>query len=192
IEGADREIARLEDFVSEGESVTAGTDEELRDARTEEERTRIASTDAAATEASIRERVAALQASLEAIAAERDRTRTALAALPAELASLRERREQVEREALEAARRARESAEAAAERSGAARNDLQRIDGDLALVRGQTTALREAAERATGELAARDAGAAAPSLPAGFAWLHERITVPREVAAALGDHVAVA
>src|SRR5256886_862628 len=235
IEGADREIARLEDFVSEGESVTAGTDEELRDARTEEERTRIASSDAAATEATIRERVAALQASLEAIAAERDRTRTALAALPAELASLRERRGQNERAAPAAARRARaaaaaarpareegarprvalaearaarveaerahllrendevrlrdeehalqerdeelarssaeiareraerdrerarlatelgrardvvaedaRTAEAAAGRSGAARNDLQRIDCDLALLRGQTTAL---------------------------------------------------
>src|SRR5204863_96302 len=163
-DSADREIARLEDFVSEGESVTAATDEELRDARTEEERTRIASADAAATEAAIRERVAALQASLEAIAAERDRTRTALAALPAEAAR---------------------AAEAAAGRSGAARNDLQRIDGDLALLRGQTTALREAAERATAELAARDAGAATPSLPAGFAWLHERITVPCEVSAAL-------
>src|SRR5439155_851191 len=46
-------------------------------------------------------------------------------------------------------------AEAAAERAGAARNDVQRIDGDLALVRGQTAALREGAERdATTQLAA--------------------------------------
>ena len=285
IEGADREIARLEDFVSESESVTAGTDDELRDARTEEERARIAAADATAAEASVRERVAALVASLEAIAAERDRTRTALAARPAELAALRERRERVEQEAAEAARRARESAdaaraaeedasrtrialaearaarveserahllrendevrlgdeerslqdrdeelsratselarerterererarfateierarstvaeaaravEAAASRAGAARNDLQRIDGDLALLRGQTAALREAAERAEAELAARDAGAARPALPTGFAWLHERISVPRDVTAALGEHVSV-
>jgi len=284
IEGVDREVARLEDFVSEGESLSAGTDDELRVAREEEERRRIAAADAASTEATARERVVALQAGLEAIAAERDRTRAALAALPAELASLRGRREKVEDEAAEAARHARESAdaaraaeeeasgtrvglaearaarveaerahlikesdeariadeerallarddelmrtmtelakergahererariaqdlerarevvaetaravEAAASRAGAARNDLQRIDGDLALLRGQTSALREAAERAESELAARDAGAAAPELPRGFTWLHERITVAPEVAAALGEHVA--
>ncbi len=285
IEGADREIARLEDFVSEGEQVTAGTDEELREAREEEERRRIAAADSTGAEASVRERVAALVASLEAIAAERDRTRTTLAALPAELASLRERRERVEQESVEAARRARESAdaartaeeeasrtrvalaearaarveaerahllrendevrladeerslrerdeeltrgaaelarerserererarlaaeleraregvaetaraaEAAASRAGAARNELQRIDGDLALLRGQTTALREAAERAESELAARDADVARPTLPSGFAWLHDRIAVPNEVTVALGEHVAV-
>ncbi|HYR94445.1 MAG TPA: AAA family ATPase [Methylomirabilota bacterium] len=284
IEGVDREIARLEDFVSEGESLSAGTDEELRTAREEEERRRIAATDASSADSTVRERVAALQASLEAIAAERDRTRTTLAALPAELASLRGRREKVEEEAAEAARHAREAADAArgveedasrtrvaqaearaarveaerahllrendevrladeersllerdealarstaelareraghekerarlaieleraretvaesaraaesaAERAGGARNDLQRIDGDLALLRGQATALREAAERAESELAARDAGAARPSLPRGFAWLHERISVPNAVTVALGEHVA--
>jgi chromosome segregation protein len=284
IEGVDREIARLEDFVSEGESLSAGTDEELREAREEEERKRIAAADASSAESTVRERLAALQASLEAIAAERDRTRTTLAALPAELASLRGRREKVEDEASEAARHAREAADAArgveedasrtrvaqaearaarveaerahllrendevrladeersllerdedlarstaelsreraqhekergrlateleraretvaesaraaesaAERAGGARNDLQRIDGDLALLRGQATALREAAERAESELAARDAGAAKPTLPKGFAWLHERISVPNAVTTALGEHVA--
>jgi chromosome segregation protein len=284
IEGVDREVARLEDFVSEGESLSAGTDEELRTAREEEEKRRTAAADASAAESSLRERVAALQASLEAIAAERDRTRTALAALPSELASLRGRRERIEEEATEAARHARESADAArvaeedasrtrvalaearaarveserahllkendevriadeergllerdeqlskssadiareragherersrlaieleraretvaesaraaesaAERAGAARNDLQRIDGDLALLRGQTTALREAAERAESELAARDAGATKPVLPSGFAWLHERITVPNELTLALGENLA--
>jgi chromosome segregation protein len=284
IEGVDREVARLEDFVAEGESLSAGTDEDLRNAREEEEKRRIAAADASAAESSLRERVAALQASLEAIAAERDRTRTVLAALPAELASLRGRRERIEEEASEAARHARESADAAraaeeeasrtrialaearaarveserahllkendevriadeervllerddqltrsnaeiargraeherersrlateleraretvaesaraaesaAERAGAARNDLQRIDGDLALLRGQTTALREAAERAESELAARDAGTTKPALPSGFAWLHERITVPNELTLALGENVA--
>jgi chromosome segregation protein len=284
MESVDREVARLEDFVSEGESLSAGTEDELRVAREEEERRRIAAADAASAEASVRERVAALQASLEAIAAERDRTRTALAALPAELSSLRARREQVDDEAAEAARHAREAADAArvaeedasrtrvalaearaarveaerahllkesdevriadeervllerddelsrgaadlskersghererarlateldraretvaeraravesaASRAGAARNELQRIDGDLALLRGQTTALREAAERAESELTARDAGAQSPALPRGFAWLHERITVPAEVGAALGEHLA--
>jgi len=283
IEGVDREIARLADFVSEGESLSLGTDEELRDAREEEEKRRIASGDASAAESSLRERVAALQASLEAISAERDRTRTALAALPSELLSLRGRREKIEQEATDAARQARESADAArvaeeeasrtrialaearaarveserahllrendevriadeerallerdeqlarsntdiargraeherersrlateleraresvagsaraaesaAGRAGAARNDLQRIDGDLALLRGQTTALREAAERAETELAARDAGNAKPALPSGFKWLHERISVPAEVTLALGESV---
>ena len=285
IEGVDREIARLADFVSEGESLSASTDEELREAREEEERRRIAAGDASAAESTVRERVAATAASLEAIAAERDRTRTTLAALPAELSSLRGRREKVEEEAAEAARRAREAADAArgveedasrtrvaqaearaarveserahllrendevrladeersllerdeelsrstaelagersrhererarlateleraretvaesaraaesaAERAGGARNDLQRIDGDVALLRGQASALREAAERAESELAARDAGAPTPDLPKGFAWLHERIAMPAEVTAALGDRVGV-
>ncbi|MEO8633424.1 MAG: LAGLIDADG family homing endonuclease [Chloroflexota bacterium] len=281
IVGVDREIERLTDYVTEGETVTAGSDEDLRTARQEEELRRIGATDAASTEAGIRERVAALQASLDAIAAERDRTRASLAALPAQLASLREQRQKVDDEAATAARRARDSAdrargaeveasgtrlalaearaarveaerahllrendeirladeerallardeelagitsgltteraqrerersriavdldkarekvagaaravESAAARAAASRNELQRIDGDLALLRGQTTALREAAERAEGELAARDAGVARPKLPASFTWLHERLTVPDAVTAALGD-----
>ncbi len=285
IEGVDREIGRLDDFATESETLSLGTEEELRTAREEEERRRIASADATASEAGVRERVAALQASLEAIGAERERTRTSLAALPAELSALRERRQRVEDEAADAARRARESADAArvaeeeasrtrvalaearaarveaerahllresdeqrlateertllardeelgrsaaalaaeraahekqrsrlgadleragdgvaetaratesaASRAGAARNDLQRIDGDLALMRGQTTALREAAERAEGELAAREAGARRPALPAGFAWLGERIRVPEAAVLALGDAVAI-
>ena len=281
IVGVDREVERLTDYVSEGETVSAGSDEELQKAREEEELRRIAAGDAVNAEASIRERVAALQASLDAIAAERDHTRSSLAALPAQLASLREQRQKVDEEAATAARRARDSADAArtaeveasgtrialaearaarveserahllrendeirlsdeerallardeelaavtsqlgterakrererariavdlekarekvaaaarsvesaAARAAAARNELQRIDGDLALLRGQATALREAAERAEGELAARDAGVARPKLPGGFAWLHEKLTVPDAVTAALGD-----
>jgi len=286
IGGVDKEIERLTDYVAEGESTTAGTDEDLRAARQEEERRRIASADAASTEASARERVAGLEASLDAIGAERERTGAALAALPAELASLRERRTRVDEEAADAARRARESAdsartaeeeasrtrvalaearaarveterahlvresdelrlgdeersllardeelaasaasltkertqrerersriaadlvrarekvaeaarvaESAAERAGAARNELQRIDGDLALVRGQTAALREAVERADAELAAREDAHELPALPKGFAWLHERIASPDVVRTALGRAVAIA
>ncbi len=281
IVGVDREILRLTDFVAEGETVTAGSDEDLQKAREEEERRRIAAADAVNVEAGIRERVAALQASLDAIAAERDRTRASLAALPVQLASLREQRQKVDDEAATAARRARDSADAArtaevdasgtrialaearaarveserahllrendeirlsdeerallgrdeelaavtsqltteraqrererariaveldkarekvagaargvesaAARAAASRNELQRIDGDIALVKGQAAALREAAERAEGELAARDAGAVRPKLPHGFAWLHEKLTVPDAVTAALGD-----
>jgi len=286
ISGVDKEIERLTDYVAEGESTTAGTDEDLRAARQEEERRRIASADAASTEGSARERVAGLEASLTAIGAERERTGAALAALPAELASLRERRTRVDEEATDAARRARESAdsartaeeeasrtrvalaearaarveterahlvresderrlgdeersllardeelaasaasltkertqrerersriaadlvrarekvaeaarvaESAAERAGAARNELQRIDGDLALVRGQTAALREAVERADAELAAREDAHELPALPKGFAWLHERIASPDVVRTALGRAVAIA
>ena len=288
--GIDREIERLADYASEFEAVSVGTDEELRTAREEEERRRIAAADAAATEASLRERIAALAASLEAIAAERDRTRASLATLPAELAGLRERRATVDQEAADAARRARESAdaartaeedasrtrvalaeaqaarvemerahllregdeirlsdedhallardeelaalagtlaaeraarereraqlardleqaraavaeaarvtEAAAARAGAVRNDLQRIEGDLALVRGQTTALREAVARAEEELAARATGGGTATLPRGLRWLHERLVIPDRlslaVRAALGDAVAYA
>ena len=286
--GIDREIARLADYVSETEGLTAGSDEELQAARAEEERRRIAAADATSAEASLRERIAALAASLEAIGAERDRSRVTLAGLPAELASLRERRAAVENEAGAAARRARESADAAraaeedasrtrvalaeaqavrveterahvlreseeirlddedrgllgrddelaklaatlaaeraererererigreverardaagdaarltevaAERAGAGRNDLQRIDGDLALVRGQATALREAVARADEELAARMTGNAPATLPRGLRWLHERLDVPTwltlAVRAALGDAIA--
>ena len=113
IVGVDREIERLVDFVSEGESATAGSDEDLRAARQEEELRRIASTDASAVETSARERVAGLEASLAAIGAERERTSASLSALPAELAGLRDRRARVDDEAADAARRARESADLA-------------------------------------------------------------------------------
>lgn len=111
--GIDREIERLADLVAETESVATGTDEELRAARQEEEHLRLAAQDIASSEVTLRERIAALTASLEAVASERDRSRAALAALPAEIAGLRERRTSVEAEAAEAARRARESADAA-------------------------------------------------------------------------------
>src|SRR2546429_9125411 len=75
IAGVDREIDRLADYVAEGEAATAGSDEDLRAARAEEELRRIASGNAAATEASARERVAGLEASLAAIGAERRATR---------------------------------------------------------------------------------------------------------------------
>ena len=284
IVGVDREIDRLDDYVREGESATAGTEEELLAAREEEERRRIASADAASAEAGVRERVAALEASLAAIAAERQRTGASLAALPAELATLRERRGRVDAEAAAGARRAREfadaarvaeedasrtrvalaearaarveaerahllresdeirlgddersllardeelastaasltreraererergriaselerardavaesarTAEAAAERAGAARNELQRIDGDLALLRGQIAALGEAVERAEAELKARDSAGERAALPKGFAWLGDRIADTDAVRAALGASLA--
>src|SRR5207237_2194168 len=109
IAGVDKEVERLTDYVAEGESTTAATDEDLRAARQEEELRRIGSADAASTEASARERVAGLEASLAAVGAERDRAGSALAAIPAELASLRDRKSVVDEEATDAARRARES-----------------------------------------------------------------------------------
>ena len=285
--GLDREIERLADYVAETEGLATGTDEQLRSAREDEERLRMAAADLASAESSLRERIAALAASLEAIASERDRSRATLAALPGELASLRERRGTIENEAAEAARRARESADTAraaeeemsrtrialaeaqaarvemerahvlregdevrltdedrallarddelakqaaalaaeradrererarigrdlerardasteagrgtegvAERAGAARNDLQRVDGDLALLRGQATALREAVARAGEELEARATGTAT-TLPKGLRWLHERLEIPAHlrlaVRAVLGDAIA--
>ena len=286
--GIDREIERLADYVTETEGLATGTDEQLRTARHEEERLRIAAGDVASAEASLRERIAALSASLEAVATERDRSRATLAALPVEVAALRERRGTVENEAADAARRARESADAArlaeedmsrtrialaeaqaarveterahvlregdevrltdedrallgrddelakqaaalaadraerererarigrelerardaateagrvtesvAERAGAARNDLQRVDGDLALLRGQATALREAVARAAEELEARRTGTAPTALPKGLRWLHERLAIPPHlrlaVRAVLGEAIA--
>src|SRR5207247_190881 len=200
IGGVDKEIERLTDYVAEGESTTAGTDEDLRAARQEEERRRIASADAASKEASARTRVAPAEARAARVETERahlvresdelrlgDEERSLLARdeeLAATAASLTKERTQRERERSRIAAdllRAREKvaeaarvAESAAERAGAARNELQRIDGDLALVRGQTAALREAVERADAELAAREDAHELPALPKGFAWLHER------------------
>ena len=286
--GIDREIERLADSVAETEGLATGTDEQLREARHDEERLRLAAADLAGAESSLRERSAALAASLEAIASERDRSRAALAALPGELAAFRERRGTVENENTEAARRARESADVAraaeeemsrtrialaeaqaarvaierahvlrdgdevrltdedrallgredelskqaaalaveradrererarigrdlerareavteagrategvAERAGAARNDLQRVDGDLALLRGQTAALREAVVRAGEELDTRATGTAPTTLPKGLRWLHERLEIPANlrlaVRAVLGDAIA--
>src|SRR5439155_19935 len=156
IAGVDREIDRLADYVAEGESATAGSDEDLRAARAEEELRRIASADATGSEASMRERVAALEAGLIAIAGERERGTIAT---------------ELERARDGAAETAR-LAEAAAERAGAARNDVQRLDGDLALLRGQTAALREAVARAEAELVSREAAREMPALPRGFSWLH--------------------
>ncbi|HEY8731232.1 MAG TPA: chromosome segregation protein SMC [Candidatus Limnocylindria bacterium] len=286
--GIDREVERLADYVTETEGLATVTDEELRHAREEEERLRIAAADVASAEASLRERIAALAASLEAVSSERDRSRATLASLPAEAAALRERRTTIENEASDAARRARESADAArvaeeemsrtrialaeaqaarveterahllregdevrltdedralltrdeelstqaaglateradrererariarelerardsaaeagrltegaAERAGAARNDVQRVDGDLALLRGQAAALREAVARAGEELAARRTGTAPATLPKGLRWLHDRLEIPPQlrlaVRAVLGDVIA--
>src|SRR5438445_1580959 len=112
--------------------------------------------------------------------AERERERSELAA-------------EVERARTTVAESAR-FAESTAERAGAARNDVQRVDGDLALLRGQTTALREAVARAAEELEARRTGGAPAALPKGLRWLHERLEVPAQlrlaVRAVLGDAVA--
>src|SRR5439155_3794514 len=82
-------------------------------------------------------------------------------------------------------------AESTAERAGAARNDVQRIDGDLALLNGQTSALREALERAEAEIATREAATDLPPLPNGFSWLHERIASSDAIREALGGTVAL-
>jgi len=82
-------------------------------------------------------------------------------------------------------------AESTAERAGAARNDVQRIDGDLALLNGQTSALREALERAEAEIATREAATDLPPLPNGFSWLHERIASSDAIRDALGGPVAL-
>ena len=286
IVGVDREVVRLTDLAAEIGSSSAGTEAELRAAREEEERRRVAAGDAVQLLARLRERLAGLQASLEAIAAERDRAREALARLPGELSSLRERRQSVDEETQVAALAARSSADAAraaeegasttrvalaeaqaervekqralvlregdevrladdertlllrdeelanaaemvatsraeserrvsaiaaelrgvrdaaalvavaAEAMGAeataARIAVQGIDGDLALVRGQIAALREAVLRTESEIAVREAGSALPPLPGGLRWFHEHAPEPiaRSLVAALGEAVA--
>src|SRR5438046_5522579 len=88
------------------------------------------------------EELATSAATLTKERSERERERSRIAA------DLARAREKVAEDA--------RATESAAERAGAARNELQRIDGDLALVRGQTAALREAVDRADAELAARE------------------------------------
>src|SRR3989449_2831984 len=92
IRGVDREVERLTDFVAAGEAETVGSDHEQGEAQEEEERRRAAAVEASAAEASARERVAGLEASAVAIAAERGRTSSSRAARPPGLAGLREAR----------------------------------------------------------------------------------------------------
>ncbi|MFN2519901.1 MAG: chromosome segregation protein SMC [Candidatus Limnocylindria bacterium] len=138
--GVVREIDRLADYVAESETVTAATDEELRAAREEEERRRMAAADAAAALATIRERLAGLEAGREAVVAEHERVQVSLEALPRELGQLRARRAAVDLEAAAAARGARDSADAAR----AAEEDASRTR--LALAEAQAARLE--AERA--------------------------------------------
>ena len=170
----DAEIERYTDQIGEIGSQSAVTDEELREAREEEERRRIALSDALGGEASLRERIAALQASIEAVAAERGRSRALMATLPGELANLRGRRTTHDEEAQAAAKRAREAADAArvaeeeASRTRVALAEAQAARVET-LLRGQAAALREAVERAEREIAE----AQPAELPAGLKWLPE-------------------
>jgi len=178
----DAETERLADQIDETSSLSAVSDEELRAAREEEERRRIALSDASANEASVRERIAATSASLDAVAAERGRSRAALAALPEELAGLRSRRAGLDQEALDAARRAREAAQSAREaEEEASRTRVALAEAQAArvetLLRGQAAALRDAVARVEREIAADHQA----ELPAGLKWLPEA-----------GDGIAVA
>ncbi len=170
----DAEIERYTDQIGEIGSQSAVTDEELREAREEEERRRIALSDALGGESSLRERIAALQASIEAVAAERGRSRALMATLPGELANLRGRRTTHDEEAQAAAKRAREAADAArvaeeeASRTRVALAEAQAARVET-LLRGQAAALREAVERAEREIAE----AQPAELPAGLKWLPE-------------------
>ncbi|MGI8877890.1 MAG: chromosome segregation SMC family protein [Candidatus Limnocylindria bacterium] len=196
----EREIERLADYVAESEGVTAVSDEELRLAREEEERRRIGAADAVAAESALRERIAALQAAAVAAAAERDRTRTVLATLPAEAAALRQRRTTVDEEAASAARQARD----AADRARAAEEDASRTRVALAeaqaarveaLLAGEASALRDSVERAERDLAEHEV-IPEPQLPSGLLWLRDLLQVDDALApallAALGEAAAVA
>ena len=196
----DREIDRLADFVTESEGITAGSDDELRLAREEEERRRIGAADAVAAESALKERIAALQAAAEAASAERDRTRTVLSTLPGEAAALRQRRTTVDEEAAAAARQARD----AADRARVAEEDASRTRVALAeaqaarveaLLAGEALALRDSVERAERDLAEHEV-VPEPQLPSGLLWLRDLLKVDDALApaliAALGETAAVA
>jgi len=197
----DGEILRITDRIDEVGSLSAVSDEELRTAREEEERRRIALTDALANESSLRERIAALQASIEAVSAERERSRALLLSLPGELAALRAKRTTLDDEAQQAAKRARDSADLArVAEEDASRTRVALAEAQAArvetLLRGQAAALRGAIERAENEIADREAAAHPAQLPAGLSWLHDGIRLDERLAgavrAALGDVIAVA
>jgi chromosome segregation protein len=182
LESVDREIARYADQIAETEESSTVSDEDLRAAREEEERRRIALTDALATESGLRERIAATSASIEAVSAERERTRSALATLPGELSGLRAKRTGLDDEAQEAAKRARDAADAArAAEEESSRTRVSLAEAQAArvetLLRGQAAALREAVDRAEKELAQEHP----TELPAGLRWLPS-----------LGEGVAIA
>jgi chromosome segregation protein len=186
----DAEIARYADQIDETASDSAVSDEELRAAREEEERRRIGLADALRSESSLRERIAALQASIEAVAAERGRSRALIASLPSELAALRARRATHDDEAQQAAKRARAAADAArvAEeeashtRVALAEAQAARVE---TLLRGQAAALRDVVARVEAELAAEFS----TELPRGVSWLSglgEGLAVASTRAAVLG------
>ncbi len=191
LESTDGEIARLADKIDEIGSAGAVSDEELREAREEEERRRIGLTDALAAESGVRERIAATSASIEAVAHERERSRHALATLPGELAQLRAKRSSHDEDALAAARRAREAADAArAREEDASRTRVALAEAQAerveTLLRGQAAALRAAIARVEEELAAEHPA----ELPAGIKWLPdlEGLAVASTRAAVLGLH----
>ncbi len=172
--GVDAEIARYADQIDETASLSAVTDEELREAREEEERRRIGLADALASESALRERIAALQASIEAVAAERGRSRALIASLPGELGALRARRATHDDEAQQAAKRARDAADAArVAEEDASHTRVALAEAQAArvetLLRGQAVALRDAVARVEAEIAAEHP----VDLPAGIKWLSE-------------------
>jgi chromosome segregation protein len=168
--GVDAEIARYTDQIDETASLSAVTDEELREAREEEERRRIALADALAAESALRERIAALQASIDAVVAERARSRALQQTLPGELAALRTRRATHDEEAHAAAKRARDAAdharvaeeEASRTRVALAEAQAERVE---TLLRGQAAELREAVAAVAREIEG--------DLPAGVEWAPE-------------------
>ena len=185
----DAEIARYTDQIDETATLSAVTDDELREARAEEERRRIALADALGVETSLRERIAALQASIDAVTAERGRSRAALQTLPGELAALRGRRATHDDETHAAAKRARDAADAArvaeeeASRTRVALAEAQAARVET-LLRGQAAELREAVAAVTRELEGE--------LPAGVKWapeLGEGMATASTHAAVLGLHV---
>jgi chromosome segregation protein len=163
----DAEIERYTDQIDETASLSAVTDEELREAREEEEKRRIALADALGDESALRERIAALQASIEAVSAERGRTRVLVQTLPGELAVLRARRATHDEEAQGAAKRAREAADAArvaeeeASRTRVALAEAQAARVET-LLRGQAAELRDALAAVAREMEGE--------LPAGVKW----------------------
>ncbi|MBU6424087.1 MAG: AAA family ATPase, partial [Chloroflexi bacterium] len=189
LESAGAEIARYTDQIEEIGSAGAVSDEELRQAREEEEKRRIALSDALAAETAVRERIAATSASIEAVAHERERSRQALTTLPRELAQLRSKRGAHDEEALAAARGAREAADAArvaeveASRTRVALAEAQAARVE-ALLRGQAAALREAVALVQREIEGE--------LPAGLKWaddLGEGMAVATTRSAVLGLRV---
>jgi chromosome segregation protein len=143
----DAELTRISEDVAAAEGAAVVDEEGLTFARADEERARSAAQAAAGADARGREELAALRASLEGIAEQRESAAATLAGIPAEIAALGERLQRLDAEAGRAEETARHAAGrlADAERSLAQRQAVASAASAQRLATEREAMLRESA-----------------------------------------------